>query len=222
MRTCASIIALFVVLTLAGGQCRAESKDGYSAAGLYNLANSYARAGQPGMAVLNYERARLLEPNDPDIDANLRFVLASAQLPITSRSGFDRAIRIAGPQALAWISVTGLAILAVSLTSGLFSSRFRWMRRAAIGVGSGLIGLTVVNGVIIWPTLHEGIVIKTETPVRVSPVPMGDSIFVLREAETVTINAEHEGFMLIQTKSGRTGWVSRANIAPIVPRNGVP
>jgi hypothetical protein len=222
MRTCATMIALLVVLTLAGGQALAESKDGYSAAGLYNLANSYARAGRPGMAVLNYERANLLAPNDPDIDANLRFVLASAQLPTTSRSGFDRAIRVAGPLVLAWIGVTGLAILGVSLTAGLFSARFQWMRRAAIGVGLGLIGLTVANGVIIWPTLHQGVVIKTATPVRVSPVPMGDSIFVLPEAETVTINAEHEGFMLIQTRAGRTGWVSRANIAPIVPRNGVP
>jgi len=32
---------------------------------LYNLANAYARAGKPGLAVLNYERAKLLEPNDP-------------------------------------------------------------------------------------------------------------------------------------------------------------
>jgi hypothetical protein len=217
----ARIIALVVLLTLAGAQSRAQSEEGYSAAGLYNLANSYARAGQPGMAVLNYERASLLAPNDPDIEANLRFVLASAQVANTSRSGFDRAVRIAGPKMLAWIGVIGLSMLGVSLIAGLFSSRFQWLRRAAIGVGLGLIGLTVANGVIIWPTLHQGIVIKASTPVRVSPVPMGDSIFVLPEAETVTINAEHEGFLLVQTKAGRTGWVSRANIAPIVPRNSI-
>ena len=33
--------------------------------------NSYARAGKPGLAVLNYERAALLAPDDPDINANL-------------------------------------------------------------------------------------------------------------------------------------------------------
>jgi len=53
---------VLLVLVLAGGQSGAKSEEGYSAAGLYNLANSYARAGQPGMAVLNYERARLLAP----------------------------------------------------------------------------------------------------------------------------------------------------------------
>jgi hypothetical protein len=212
---------VLLVLMLAGGQAQAKSEERYSAAGLYNLANSYARAGQPGLAVLNYERASLLAPNDPDIDANLRFVLASARLPITSRSGFDRVARIASPRMLAWIGVMGLAILGVSVIAGRFASRFPWMRRAAIGVGAVMMGLTVANGVALWPTLHNGIVIKASTPVRVSPVPMGDSLFVLREAETVAIKAEHEGFMLIQASNGRTGWVLQASIAPILPRNAV-
>jgi len=50
-----------------GGQALAQSppppsQPAYSADGLYNLANSYARAGKPGLAVLNYERASLLAP----------------------------------------------------------------------------------------------------------------------------------------------------------------
>ena len=52
----------------------------YSADGLYNLANSYARAGKPGLAVLNYERAALLAPYDPDIAANLEYVRTSAHV----------------------------------------------------------------------------------------------------------------------------------------------
>jgi hypothetical protein len=212
------MIVLIVMLTLAGGQSRAESESRYSAAELYNLANSYARAGQPGMAVLNYERARLLAPNDADIDANLRFVLASAQLPTVSRSGFDRVVRVASPQVLAWIGVIGLISVGVCVIAGQLSSRFQLMRRAAMGVGAAMIGLTVCNGMVLWPTLHEGIVIKAATPVRVSPVPMGDSIFSLPEADTVKITTEHEGFVLIQTRAGREGWVSRTNIAPIVPR----
>jgi hypothetical protein len=212
------MIALIVMLTLAGGQSRAESETRHSAAELYNLANSYARAGQPGMAVLNYERARLLAPNDADIDANLRFVLASAQLPIPSRSGFDRVVRAASPQVLAWIGVIGLVMVGVCVIAGQLSARFQMIRRAAMGIGAAMIGLTVCNGIVLWPTLHEGIVIKAAAPVRVSPVPMGDSIFALPEADTVKITTEHEGFVLIRTRAGREGWVSRSNIAPIVPR----
>ncbi len=215
----AQLAALIIGLTLLGCQARAPSAQaGYSAAGLYNLANAYARAGRPGMAVLNYERASLLAPNDPDIEANLRFVRAPLRLPSESRNGFARAATIASPTLLAWTGAAGLAILGVSLLAGQLSDRHRFMRRAATAAGIGLLGLTVANAVVLWPRLHQAVVITTEAAVRVAPAPMGDPLFVLTEAETVKMTAEHEGFVLIQTREGRMGWVSRADLAPVVQR----
>lgn len=40
----------------------------------FNYANSLFRLNQPGMAILYYEKAKKLNPDDEDIDANLRFV----------------------------------------------------------------------------------------------------------------------------------------------------
>src|ERR1043166_1680077 len=40
---------------------------------LFNLANAYFRAGDIGRAVLNYRRAELLAPRDPEVQANLSF-----------------------------------------------------------------------------------------------------------------------------------------------------
>jgi len=170
------------------------------------------------MAVLNYERAALLAPNDPDIEANLRYVRESSRLPSESRNWFDRTFRLASPPLLAWIGVMGLLIAGGSLLAGRFHSRYRLMRFAATIVGIALAALTVGNGVLVWPKLHEAVVITGGTPVRVSPVPMGDPLFVLPEAETVRMTAEHEGFVLVQTRAGRTGWVSRSTLAPVVPR----
>jgi hypothetical protein len=45
---------------------------------------------------------------------------------------------------------------------------------------------------------------------------MGETSFVLPEAETVKMTAQYEDFALVQTRAGRTGWVSRANLAPVV------
>src|SRR5271165_49786 len=111
--------ALLIVLTLLGCEARAEpAQPGYSAAGLYNLANSYARTGKPGMAVLNYERASLLAPNESDIDANLRYVRDSLRLASEPRSWFDRAVRVASPAVVSWMGVVGLTILGISLLAG--------------------------------------------------------------------------------------------------------
>ena len=212
------LAALIVGLALLGCQERAHSaQPGYSAAGLYNLANAYARAGKPGMAVLNYERAHLLAPNDADIEANLRFVREPLQLPTESPNGFARAATAASPAVLAWTGLAGLTILGFSLLAGQLHHGHRALRRAATVAGVALIGLTVANAVVLWPRLHEAVVVTTEAAVRVSPVPMGDPLFVLREAETVRMAAEHEGFVLVQTREGRLGWVSRANITPVVP-----
>jgi len=218
MKNCARLAAWALSLVLMAAPAHAEPAPAYSAAGLYNLANAYARQGKAGMAVLNYERASLLSPNDPDIDANLSYVRASSHLPAPPRSTFDRTVRIASPFALSWIGVMGLVIVGVSVLAAQSAFRHRWMHRLGMLFGISMLGLTVANGIALWPILHEGVVITGAAPVRVSPVPMGDSLFVLLEAETVKIVAEHEGFWLIQTRAGRSGWVSRSNVASVVPQ----
>ena len=220
MNTAVRWAALSVSLLLFGSAgVHAEGvPTSYSAAASYNLGNSYARQGKPGMAVLHYERARLLSANDADIEANLNQVRASAHLPVLTPSAFDHAARSVSSFAAAWIGVAGLIVVGVSVLGLQFLSRRPWMRRTAAVLGGSMVCLTVCNGISLWPFLHEGIVIAAATPVRVSPVPMGDSLYELPEAQTVKITAEHEGFLLVETTGGRAGWVSRANVAAVVPR----
>src|SRR5450631_1410960 len=107
-RTPVAAVTLGLCLFWAGQAGAAAPPPSYSAAQLYNLANSYARAGQPGLAVLNYERARLLAPGDPDIEANLQRIRDSAHLPSDSPTEFERTVTQASPTAVAWIGVLGL------------------------------------------------------------------------------------------------------------------
>jgi len=202
--------------------CRAQAAaaegNGYSAAALYNSANAYARAGKPGLAVLNYERASLLAPEDPDVDANLRFVRKSAHVTAEPRRWIDRMVTIARPAVVAWLGVAGVLMLGAGLLAGLLAPHRRRTRRAALLVGAALVGFTLSNGLVLWPKLHEAVILTAAAPARASPVPMGDSLFTLPEAETVRVTAEHDDFVLVRTRAGRTGWVSRANLAPVVPR----
>jgi hypothetical protein len=215
-----ALAGLMVCLVLSGGRSHASpaQSDAYSAATLYNQGNAFARAGNPGMAILNYERARLLAPHDADIAANVRLVRAAAHLPAESDSWFERAGFMANPTLLAWTGVLGVLLAGTTLLWGRFTARHRWPRRATAVVGAALAAWTAGNALVLWPVLHEAVVLVAATPVRVTPVPMGDPLFVLPEAETVRITAEHEDFVLVRTGTGRTGWVARANLAPVVPR----
>jgi len=189
----------------------------YSADALYNLANSYARAGKPGLAVLNYERAALLAPSDPDIRANLDYVRATAQVPTDPPTRFTRFAQAANPTAAAWLGVIGLALLGTSVLASKATQRFRALWATSALLGAFQIALAISNALLLRPRMHEAVVLINQTPARVSPVLMGDTAFVLREAETVTVTAQHEDFVLIRTHTGRTGWVSRANVGAVIP-----
>src|SRR5260370_692666 len=122
------IAMLIVGLALWCGQTLAQpSQPRYSADGFYNLANSYARAGKPGLAVLNYERASLLAPDDADINANLEYVRASAGVPTEPRTRFARIAQAANPTLAAWIGVLGIALVGVGLLASKLASRLPWL-----------------------------------------------------------------------------------------------
>jgi hypothetical protein len=201
----------------AAGPNQARATPPYSPDALYNLANSYARAGKPGLAVLNYKRAALLAPNDPDISANLDYVRTTSNVPSEPQTRFTRIAQLVSPAQAAWLGVLGIALSGAGLLVNKVTRRYRGLRTTSILIGIGLISLTACNAALLWPRMREAVILINETPARVSPVPMGDTAFQLREAETVTISAQHEDFILIRTRSGRTGWVARAYLAPVLP-----
>jgi hypothetical protein len=192
---------------------------GYSAQALYNLANAYARSKKPGLAVLNYERARLLDPTDPDIAANLRHVQEAAGLPPDSHNAFDRVTTLATPQLLSCLGFTGLIIAGAGLLGRRLYPRHRRKLLVITLLGACLGGLTAASAISLWPLVHSAIVVTHDAPVRVSPVTIEEPLFTLPEATRVRMSGEHEGFVLIQTTGGRTGWVPSTNLAPIVPRH---
>jgi len=227
MRT-AKIPMVIAVLALWAGQVLAQptqptqpspspSPPTYSADGLYNLANAYARAGKPGLAVLSYERAALLAPADPDINANLAYVRASAHVPMKPLSRFARLVGTTSPAAAAWLGILGIALVGIGLVASRAAPRFLWIPRGGVLLGIALIALAASNAMLLWPHMHEAVILVDQAPARVSPAPMADTAFALREAESVTMTAEHEDFILIRTGGGLTGWVSRASLGAVVP-----
>jgi len=134
-----TIAMLIVGLALWCGQTLAQPlQPRYSADGFYNLANSYARAGKPGLAVLNYERASLLAPDDADVNANLEYVRASAHVPTEPRTRFARIAQAANPTLAAWIGVLGIALVGVGLLASKLAPRFQWLRAGGILLGMRL------------------------------------------------------------------------------------
>ncbi|HME40050.1 MAG TPA: tetratricopeptide repeat protein [Steroidobacteraceae bacterium] len=211
--------AMAAALALVGFLSHAQQAPaGYSASSLYNTANAYARANQPGLAVLNYERALLLEPNDPDIAANLRHVRLASGLPPESRTGFERAARSLNPRILAWAGIAGLALAGAAVLARRAYPGHRRKLLAAAAAGFLVLGVALANAWALWPALHEAVVVAHAAPLRVSPVALEESKVSLPEATIVRAGAEHDGFVLVQVPGGRTGWVPEADLAALLPK----
>lgn len=208
---------VLVLMLMAATPLRALSAaPPFSAAALYNQGNAYARAGKPGMAVLNYERAQLLNPGDSDLEANLDAVRMAQHLPVAPRAWPRRLAMFPNPTMAALLGMCGLVCLGLSVVVGRSLTQSRRATLAAAALGIALMALTVGQAAILWPALRAGVVIAHEAPVLVSPVPMGEALFVLPEAETVTLTAEHKDYVLVRTGTGRVGWVLGTNLARVV------
>lgn len=216
-RSVATLLLAFMMTPASAAH--AESVAGpYSAVQLYNQGNALARAGKPGLAVLNYQRARLIAPDDPDIEANLETVSASQHAQAAPRSSL---LRLAGrlpPTAAALAGALGVLMLGACILAFRFTRLHRGLCGAGVVLAAAVLAVPAVQGTLLWPTLNAAVVIAPEVPVMATPVPMAEPLFVLPEAQTVTVTAEHDSFALIRTPTGRTGWVAAAKLARVVPK----
>src|ERR1700728_4150554 len=157
MRTSRMAILIAGLALWAGhafAQSSQPSQPRYSAAALYNLANSYARDGKPGLAVLSYERAALLEPGDPDINANLAYVRAMAHVSIKPRNRFIRLAQATNPTFAAWLGVLGIALVGMGLVARRVAPRFLWIPDGGILLGIALLALAASNAILLWPRMR--------------------------------------------------------------------
>ena len=170
------------------------------------------------MAVLNYERAKLLDPNDADVEANLRHVRTAAGLTPETRTRFEHAASFAAPRFIAWLGIMGFIVAGASVLALKFHRKHLLWLGAAAMVGFAAAGAALCNALALRSLMHETVVIAHTAPARVSPVPMGEPLFELREGETLEAISRHDSFIMVQTRAGRRGWVSSENLAAVVPQ----
>ncbi|HEY3654086.1 MAG TPA: hypothetical protein VGL34_03775 [Steroidobacteraceae bacterium] len=192
----------------------------YSAPALYDLGNFYARIGEPAMAVLNYERARVFAPTDPDIQANLRHVRESVGLPAQTggwRGWLRQHDRWANPNTVYWIGLFGLVLAGISLLWRR-KAEFRAVLGTGAAIGVACVALAIGDAVATAPTLQESVVMFA-TPACASPVSGAEPLFTVPLADVVSVRDEHGGFDLIIDSQDREGWVPTGSLKPVIPRS---
>ncbi|MFZ0828271.1 MAG: tetratricopeptide repeat protein [Verrucomicrobiia bacterium] len=190
---------------------------GWSAPVLFNLANADLQDGQLGQAILNYERATLLAPNDPDIAANLRLARQKAGVAAEPRSRLEKVAQLLTLNGWFEFALVALFLMAAALPLRQLRPRMR----PALNWGSVpavvALALAIMAMAVHWPDSNRAVVTAPEAVAGISPVTLAQPVFHLRAGEIVTWKQTHGAFALIVNCAGHEGWVQASEVARVIP-----
>lgn len=213
----ASAIQVYEVLLSKG-----EAADLY-----YNLGNSYYKAGEIARAILNYERALLLQPGNGDIRANLEIARSKTidkvePVPeIFFVSWTKSLINSMSVDSWAVCGIVCFLLLIVSLYFFIFSKQ-TGLKKVGFICGIIFLVVTIVANVFAGQQKDElvnrnsAIVINPSVTVRSTPSESGTSLFILHEGHKVDVkDSSMKDWKEIRLEDGKVGWVPASAIEVI-------
>ena len=202
-------------------------KEGYEAPELYfNMGNLYLKTNNTGKAILYYEKAKKLYPNDEDINYNLKManqkvtdrIEAIPQLFISEwKNSFYGTFSEKG-----W---SLLCIATLSLSAILFSLYIllKTIGQKQLVFFSGIV-LLLTGSVLFFiakstysqsAMQSEAIVMLPSVTVKGSPDENGTKLFVLHEGAKVKLEDSNNDWLEVKLPNGNTGWVKTGAVEKI-------
>jgi hypothetical protein len=199
-------------------------KDNGASAGIYyNLGNAYYKANQIAPAILNYERALLLDPGDKDIRFNLQMAREKTVDKIEPVGEFFLVKWIHSLQdrgsadSWAMLGIISFLLLIFCLLLFFFS---RWIRMKKVGFYLGMVCLLVVIVANVFAKNQKdeivnhtyAIVFSSTVTVKSSPDASGTDLFILHEGTKVFIKSSLGNWKEIELEDGNVGWLPGKDI----------
>ena len=200
----------------------------YGASGdiYYNLGNAYYKAGMIAPAILNYERALLMNPGDKDI----RFNLEIAKLGKVDRiepldefflTRWFRAVQnLFSVDTWASVGITGFILFIGCLILFFFS---KWMRLKKTGFYAGIMLFFVVicSNLFAWNQKkaiierRSAIIFAPTVTIKNSPDVSGTDLVVLHEGTKAFIKSTFGEWYEIELEDGNVGWIPQKDLEKI-------
>ena len=186
----------------------------------YNLGNAYFKTDDLGRAILNYERARLFLPRDPDLRFNLNYARNQVQDDIPHPRSFLQTTFFWLDNLTLWELFRGFAVLNIFFWTVLgvrLFTRTEWTYYVAIlflifwTVGGLSLGLKYQHG----RNDRRAVILDREVRVLAGPDP-GDTVFFKLHSGTLVKMERSEGdWSLIRLPDKKRGWVRAAAVQRI-------
>lgn len=192
----------------------------------YNLGNAYFKIKNIPAAILNYERAHLLNPDDEDINFNLDLARTYTVDKIEVLPEFFLVSFIKGfmnwfsSNSWAYIALFSFALVLALVLFFWFSLSFE-IRRYAFGVASFLSVIFVVSLVFSISqknqvvTRNSAIVFASVVSAKSSPDESGKDLFILHAGTKVELVRPVGEWCEVKLADGNKGWIPKTSFQKI-------
>lgn len=190
---------------------------------LYNIGNTYFRLNNLGKAILFYERAKRLNPNDNDIIYNLNFAnaLIIDKIEKTSRPFYEEWFKVLAQffSSNTWIlfSIFSFIILLTFIYIFLISYNYilNLLSKILISISILVFIISLSSSYYMFKQCtrkDEAIIIPGKVDVFSSPDMNSTILFELHEGTKVLIINKYENWYEIKIPDGNTGWIISENV----------
>lgn len=189
----------------------------------YNLGNAYYKENKIAPAILNYERALLLDPGDGDIRFNLQLARQKSVDKIEPvddfflHRWFDTVQNMGAADSWAQAGIVCFILFIGCLILFFFS---KWIYLKKIGFYLGILFLVMVIFSNIFASNQKSelmdrkgaIVFAPTVTVKSSPDASGTDLFILHEGTKVSIKSKLGDWSEIEMVDGNVGWMPSKEI----------
>lgn len=202
-------------------------KQGYEGTSLYyNLGNAHYRLGKIGYAILYYEKALKLSPNDEDVKHNLKLARINIKDKVETLPTFF--IFNIWESVLASLSVSGwtvfvyiVFILLLLCFIAYFFSRTSTQQRVSFFSGVGVFAVLILVIILLAVKMNkefnikDGIIVSNVVTVKSSPDNSSKDEFIVHEGLEVRLEDKVDNWVKIRLDDGKLGWISEENLRQI-------
>ncbi|MCP4553385.1 MAG: tetratricopeptide repeat protein [Bacteroidetes bacterium] len=186
----------------------------------YNLGNAYFKMNNLPSAILHYEKAKKLKPNDADINYNLN--VANTQIvdniedfpELFFKNWWNSFYNMFSANGWAKLTI-GFFILTLIFISIYLLSNVRFIKKIFFIFGGLLLLVTLFSFTLSYQKYYysveqkEAIVFEATVTIKSSPNANSVDLFVIHEGTKVFISDELDDWYEIRIANGSIGWLQK-------------
>ncbi len=184
----------------------------------YNLGNAYFKSGNTGKAILWYERARKLIPNDPDLKFNFNYAEGfikdkSEEKTLSVYKVLFFWKQLFGRSLIQWTGIIIFFLFWLMIIYQMIKGRNIIKIHTGITLALSLIFvMTSVYDYYADNYKKKAVILQEKVYVRSGLTDDSTELFILHTGTRVNVEDERKGYFKIRFSDDKIGWINQAGL----------